>query len=185
MNAAKRSRGAPARTRVNAAGAESKPLSTTATASLLKSVAHNIGVVLVGFGVAYLGTRLDLVLGWGQFHVAIATAAGWVLLDAGFLLRTWAAFDFYERKMKVISLVPQRRLVTTGPYRFTRNPLYLGGNVFIFFGAALLFGSPGALLITAAHLPLVDLFIRREERQLAETFGDEWIEYKRHVRRWV
>ncbi|MGH9735772.1 MAG: methyltransferase family protein [Candidatus Acidiferrales bacterium] len=170
-------------------GANSTPevtsLSKTATASLLKSVLHNVGVVLVGFGVAYIGTRLDLLIGWRQFHSAIATAAGWVLLDAGFLLRVWAAFDFYERKMKVISLEPQRRLVTTGPYRFTRNPLYLGGNVFIFFGAALLFGSPGALLIIAAHLPFVDLFIRREERQLAKAFGDEWIEYKKHVRRWI
>lgn len=171
--------------RVNASEVEAAPLSSTATASLLKSVLHNIGVVLVGFGVAYLGTRLDFLLGWRQFHAPAATAAGWVLLDAGFLLRTWAAFDFYERKMKVISLEPQRRLVTTGPYRFTRNPLYLGGNVFIFFGSALLFGSPGALLITVAHLPLVDLFIRREERQLAKVFGNEWIEYTKHVRRWI
>lgn len=164
-------------------GAE--PPSTTARASLLKSVIHNIGVVLVGFLVAYLGTRLDALVGWHQFNYRATHAAGWVLLDAGFLLRVWAAFDFYERKMKVISLEPQRRLVTTGPYRFTRNPLYLGGNVFIFFGAALLFGSPGALLITAAHLPLVDLFIRREERQLAATFGDEWLDYKKRVRRWL
>ena len=184
MTAAKRNRTAPGRSRVNA-DLEGTPLSSTATTSLLKSVLLNIGVVLVGFGVAYLGARLDFLLGWRQFHAAFATAAGWVLLDAGFLLRTWAAFDFYERKMKVISLNPQRKLVTTGPYRFTRNPLYLGGNVFIFFGSALLFGSPGALLITAAHLPFVDLFIRREERQLAKTFGNDWTEYTKHVRRWV
>lgn len=185
MNAAKRSRRPSDSSGLNAASKEGEPLSSTATASLLKSVVHNIGVVLVGFGVAYVGARLDLLLGWRQFHTPVATAAGWILLDAGFLLRTWAAFDFYERKMKVISLEPQRRLVTTGPYRFTRNPLYLGGNVFIFFGAALLFGSPGALLITAAHLPLVDLFIRREERQLEKSFGEDWIDYKKHVRRWL
>jgi protein-S-isoprenylcysteine O-methyltransferase Ste14 len=164
---------------------DTSPLSTTATVSLLKSVAHNILVVLVGFLVAYVGTRLDGLLGWRQFNYAAAHAAGWVLLDAGFLLRVWAAFDFYERKMKAISLDPQRKLVTAGPYRLTRNPLYLGGNVFIFFGAGLLFGSPGALLITAAHLPLVDLFIRREERQLQATFGDDWLEYRQRVRRWV
>jgi protein-S-isoprenylcysteine O-methyltransferase Ste14 len=144
-----------------------------------------MGVVLVGFGVAYLGTRLDLLLGWRQFHSIYATVPGWVLLDAGFLLRVWATFDFYERKMKVISLEPPAKLVTTGPYRFSRNPLYLGGNVFIFFGAGLLFGSPGALLITAAHLPFWDLFIRREERQLEKTFGDDWLEYKSRVRRWL
>jgi protein-S-isoprenylcysteine O-methyltransferase Ste14 len=166
-------------------GQRGKPLSGAASANLLKSVVHNIGVVLVGFGLAYLGTRLDLLLGWRQLNSEAARAAGWVLLDAGFLLRVWATFAFYERKMKVISLVPQRTLIRTGPYRFTRNPLYLGGNVFIFFGAALLFGSPGALLITTAHLPLVDLFIRREERQLEQTFGGAWIEYSKRVRRWV
>lgn len=184
MNAAKPGRKAPVASRRNSS-TETEGLSTTASVSLLKSVAHNIGVVLVGFLVAYVGTRLDALIGWRQFNYTAAHAAGWVLLDAGFLLRVWAAFDFYERKMKVISLEPQRKLVTTGPYRFTRNPLYLGGNVFIFFGAALLFGSPGALLITAAHLPLVDLFIRREERQLEATFGDQWIEYKSRVRRWL
>lgn len=68
--------------------------------------------------------------------------------------------------MRVISLSPQRTLITSGPYRFSRNPLYLGGNLFIFLGAALLLGSPAAVLITIAHLPLFDLFIRREERQL-------------------
>lgn len=160
-------------------------LSSASALNLLKSVLHNIGVVLVGFGVAWIGTRLDLAAGWRQFHSTSATAAGWALLEAGFLLRVWATFDFYERKMRVISLEPQRSLVTTGPYRFTRNPLYLGGNVFVFFGAALLVGSPGALVITAGHLLLVDLFVRREERQLEKTFGHEWLEYKARVRRWV
>ena len=160
-------------------------LSRGSSLNLLKSVLHNIGVVLVGFGVAWIGTRLDLLVGWREFHSIFATAAGWVLLDAGFLLRVWATFDFYERKMKVISLVPQRTLVTSGPYRFSRNPLYLGGNVFIFFGAALLVGSPSALLITALHLPLVNLFIRREEKQLEKNFGEQWLEYKKQVHRWL
>jgi protein-S-isoprenylcysteine O-methyltransferase Ste14 len=182
MKTAKR---ANAKIAANSPPQNNRPLSDTSTISLLKSVLHNIGVVLVGFGVAYLGTRLDLIFGWRQFHSTLGTIVGWVLLDAGFLLRVWATFDFYERKMKVISLVPQRKLVTSGPYRFSRNPLYLGGNVFIFFGAGLLFGSPGALLITALHLPLVDLFIRREERQLEKTFGADWLDYKSRVRRWL
>jgi protein-S-isoprenylcysteine O-methyltransferase Ste14 len=48
------------------------------------------------------------------------------------LLRTWAAFHFYVRGMDVIVLHAQKHLITTGPYRFSRNPLYLGGNLFIF-----------------------------------------------------
>lgn len=139
---------------------------------------------MVGLGVAFLGTRLDSLLGISGFHTLFGTVAAWMLLTAGFLLRVWATFHFYERRMKVISLTPQKTLITSGPYRFSRNPLYLGGNVFIFFGAALLLGSPAGLIITAIHLPLMDLFIRREERQLERAFGEEWVRYKKRVRRW-
>ena len=103
----------------------------------------------------------------------------------GFFIRVSAAVRFYENRMKVISLVPQRTLITSGPFRFSRNPLYLGGNVFTFFGASLLLGSPAALTMTALHLPLVDWMIRREERQLEARFGDEFRSYRARVRRWL
>ena len=153
--------------------------------NLFKSVLHNIGVVIVGLGVALLGRRGDSVFGISGFHSTFATSVGWLLLVVGFLVRVWATFYFYERQMKVISLVPQRTLITSGPYRFSRNPLYLGGNVFIFFGTGLLLGSPTALFITVLHLPFVDLFIRREEKQLEKEFGQEWARYKKQVRRWI
>lgn len=153
--------------------------------NLFKSLLHNIGVVIVGLGVAFLGTRLDLLLGINGFDSIFASAAAWLLLTIGFLLRVWATFHFYEHQMKVISLAPQKTLITSGPYRFSRNPLYLGGNVFIFFGAALLLGTPTGLLIAAIHIPLVDLFIRREEKQLEQKFGEEWVQYKKRVGRWL
>ena len=87
--------------------------------------------------------------------------------------------------MRVISLEPQGALITTGPYKYSRNPLYLGGNVFCFFGAALLFGSPTALVMTVLHIPLVNLMIRREEEQLEREFGAEFRTYKKQVRRWL
>ena len=110
---------------------------------------------------------------------------GCLFWSLGLLLRVWATFCFYEHRMKVGSLEPQKALITTGHYGFSRNPLYLGGNVFIFFGAALSLGSPTALVITAIHIPLVDLFIRREERQLGKQFGEAWVRYKDRVRRWI
>jgi protein-S-isoprenylcysteine O-methyltransferase Ste14 len=153
--------------------------------NLLKSILHNIGVVAAGFGVALLGSSLDGLLDITRFHSLFAAIAGWALLAAGFLLRVWATFHFYEHQMRVISLSPQDSLITSGPYRFSRNPLYLGGNVFIFFGASLLLGSPSALVLTAIHLPLVDLMIRREEGQLEKKFGEEWLRYRQQVRRWL
>lgn len=154
-------------------------------ALLFKSVLHNIAVVVVGFGIALLGRWIDAALGITRFHSVLAVAAGSLLLAIGFCLRVWATFHFYAHGMKVIALSPQSVLLTSGPYGLSRNPLYLGGNVFIFCGAALVLGSPGALGITALHLPLMDLFIRREERQLAAEFGEEWYRYKQRVRRWL
>ena len=153
--------------------------------NLLKSVLHNVGVVIVGLGVAWVGTMIDALLGIGEFHGVTTVVVGWLLLAMGFLLRVWATFHFYARRMRVISLEPQAALITSGPYRVSRNPLYLGGNVFIFFGAALLFGSPAAVVLTALHLPLMDRFIRREEAQLEQKFGADWLRYKAHVRRWL
>jgi len=152
---------------------------------LFRSILHNMGVLAVGFGIALVGARLDLLFGTRRFHEVVAVVAGCLLIAAGFLLRTWATYDFYQHRMRVISTVPQATLLTAGPYRYSRNPLYLGGNVFIFFGAGLVLGSPMALVITAIHLPFVDLFIRREERQLERTFGEEWLRYKGSVRRWL
>lgn len=100
--------------------------------NLLKSLLHNIGVVIVGLVFAFLGTRLDSLLGINSFESIFSAAAAWLPLVLGFLLRVWATFHFYEQHMKVISLTPQKALITSGPYRFSRNPLYLGGNVFIF-----------------------------------------------------
>ena len=155
------------------------------SATLLKSALHNVGVVIVGLGLAYLGTFVDSLLGLPTLTFPLAKAGALLLLALGFLLRLWATFHFYIHKMRVISLEPQSALITSGPYRFSRNPLYLGGNVFIFLGAALLLGSPTALVVTALHIPLMDGFIRREERQLERKFGDEWRSYKGRVRRWL
>ena len=55
--------------------------------NFLKSILHNIGVVAVGLGLAYAGTRVDLLLGISPFTSHFLTPAGWVLLALGFLIR--------------------------------------------------------------------------------------------------
>jgi hypothetical protein len=82
--------------------------------NLLKSILHNTGVVVVGFGVAYAGKWIDSLLWLGGSASAYATGAGALLLAAGFSLRVWATFYFYRHRMKVISLAPQDALITGG-----------------------------------------------------------------------
>ncbi|HET9685627.1 MAG TPA: isoprenylcysteine carboxylmethyltransferase family protein, partial [Pseudolabrys sp.] len=94
-------------------------------------------------------------------------------------------YQFYHRNMNVIVLHAQQSLVTDGPYRFSRHPLYLGGNVFMFLGATLVLGTPSGVVLAIVHLPLVDWMMRREEKQLAQKFGAEWTRYAHKVRRWL
>jgi len=152
---------------------------------LLKSLLHNVGVLIVGFALAFVGRAIDALLGISRFHSVLTTVLALLLLAIGFLLRLWATYLFYERHMKVISLVPQQKLITSGPFSISRNPLYLGGNVFIFLGAVLFLGSPAGIVLTAVNVLAVDFMIRREERQLAQQYGEAWTQYANRVRRWL
>jgi protein-S-isoprenylcysteine O-methyltransferase Ste14 len=155
------------------------------TINFFKSILHNIGVVIVGFVFAFVGVELDLLFRIQNFRSFVAIIVGCLLVIMGFSLRVWATFYFYERHMKVIVLVPQKSLITSGPYRFSRNPLYLGGNVFIFLGAILCLGSPSGIFLTVINVIVVDIMIRREEKQLEREFGEKWVHYKNQVRRWL
>ncbi len=76
-------------------------------------------------------------------------------------------------------------LVTSGAYRISRHPMYLG-IVLIVLGIALLLGSLLSFVIVAALAGLLDRrFIAVEERMLAARFGEAWQAYKRRARRWV
>ena len=153
--------------------------------NFFKSILHNIGVVIVGFVFAFVGVGLDLLFKIQNFRSLVPIIVGCLLIIIGFALRVWATFYFYERNMKVIVLIPQKSLITSGPYRFSRNPLYLGGNVFIFLGAVLCLGSPSGIFLTVINIIVVDIMIRREEKQLEHNFGEEWVRYKNQVRRWL
>lgn len=153
--------------------------------NIFKSILHNIGVIIVGFIFAFIGSRFDVWLGIPRFGSLLILTIGWILIAMGFLLRVWATYYFYEQDMDVIVLRPQKTLITSGPFSFSRNPLYLGGNVFIFFGAVFVLGSPSGIVLTILAIFATDIMIRREEKQLAQSFGDQWTQYKKRVRRWV
>ena len=76
-------------------------------------------------------------------------------------------------------------LVTDGPYRYSRNPMYLGMALLI-LGFALALGSVGALLGVPVFVLAVQwLFIVPEEQRLDGLFGDDYRSYRRRVRRWL
>ena len=74
------------------------------------------------------------------------------------------------------------RFVASGPYRFTRNPQYLGDNI-LFFGVSIIANS---LLLWIAHALLILVFVMApltEERWLEDQYGQAYREYRRKIRR--
>lgn len=78
---------------------------------------------------------------------------------------------------------PPLRLVSTGPYAWTRNPMYLGHLIF-FAGLALLLSGP-AWLVFAVHAWWFDRRVREDEASLLALFGEPYRDYLRRVKRWI
>jgi protein-S-isoprenylcysteine O-methyltransferase Ste14 len=70
------------------------------------------------------------------------------------------------------------------PYRWTRNPMYLGHLIFL-AGLALALGSWIGALVFAAHAVWFDRRVREDEARLAQRFGDSYVQYCRRVNRWI
>ena len=80
---------------------------------------------------------------------------------------------------------PATALVTSGTFRISRNPLYLS-MVLLYVGAALSYRLTAALVMLPIALILLHFgVIRREERYLEGKFGDQYRDYRSHVRRWI
>lgn len=108
-----------------------------------------------------------------------------LLLSGGGVLALWAALLFKRHRTTVHPYAEASRLVTRGPYRVTRNPMYVG--------LLLTLVALGLWLQSLSALALVPLFvfvinrcnILPEERRLTDLFGDEYRVYRMHTRRWL
>ena len=80
---------------------------------------------------------------------------------------------------------PPRQFVAVGPYRYVRNPMYLGAAS-VLLGAGLIISSPAVALLALGFLLLMHLFVvLHEEEALAGRFGDNYLRYKATVHRWL
>ncbi len=114
-----------------------------------------------------------------------ARGLGWPLIGGGIVLNGWFLRTIRDADVPIRTDKPVPRLTTEGPFRYTRNPSYLA-LAMIYAGIAVLRNSPWAILL----LPLVLVVIQREvigreERYLERTFGQQYLDYKGRVRRWV
>ena len=106
-----------------------------------------------------------------------------IVLSTGLAL--WAALLFKRADTGIVPFTPATSLVAAGPYRFTRNPMYLGmaGTL---LGVALLLGTLAPLVAVPVFVALIEWrFIRAEEAMLTANFGEAYTAYKARVRRWL
>lgn len=137
-----------------------------------------LAALAIGFG-------LDALLPSGSFPHLLRGVLGWVLLAAGLSLMAWFVAALRGRGTPVDPYRPTTAVVTTGPYRFSRNPGYLGMTV-TSTGIILLADAPWALLpLLCAVLIIERGVIVREERYLEQRFGSEYVAYKAGTRRWI
>jgi protein-S-isoprenylcysteine O-methyltransferase Ste14 len=114
-----------------------------------------------------------------RIAVTLLAALAWLALDG-------TAMVFFRRAgTSVAPMNPTTALVTSGPYRLTRNPMYLG-MAFLYVAFAFAFGVIWALAFLPAVIVVVDRFvIAREEPYLERKFGQAYRDYKARVRRWL
>lgn len=132
---------------------------------------------------------LAWVIGWALpaatlSHPAL-NAAGWVLIAAGAGLMGWCGLWFRRRRTSIIPRQKPEALITEGPYRMSRNPIYLADAV-ILAGWVTLIGAPLALVTLPLFAAIINRrFIAGEEAVLGETFGAEFTAWCKTVRRWI
>lgn len=110
---------------------------------------------------------------------------GAIPLAAGFAVVLWAARIFERSETTIKPFETSSTLVVRGPYRVSRNPIYLS-MVVALLGVATLAGSIMPFLVVPAFAVLIDRrFIRAEEAHLERTFGPQYDAYRKRVRRWI
>ncbi len=108
-----------------------------------------------------------------------------VVLVVGLLLLIGARYQFSQNDSEIMTFNEPRNLVTSGLFRFSRNPMYLGFTLLLL--AAAFFVNTACALIA----PLVFFlaanwwYIPHEERAASAAFGDDYDAYRRKVRRWI
>lgn len=112
--------------------------------------------------------------------------AGAALAFLGGLLAAWCIATFIAKgRGTPAPFDPPRQFVATGPYRYVRNPMYIGG-LGVLLGVGLFLGSPSIILLAGVFLVLAHLFvILYEEPTLNRRFGESCRQYKATVNRWL
>ena len=115
----------------------------------------------------------------------MAFMAGLLAIAAAVFIDVRTFLELRNHKTTILPTKAASHLVTTGPFSFSRNPIYLS-NTLLTIGLGLAMGNPWLLLAAfLAAFAVTKLAIEREEKHLARKFGTAWHHYAKKVRRWM
>lgn len=134
-----------------------------------------------------------ILLGWlFNFLVPVGLPSNsWIMgvglagVALGLSIIGWSAFEFRRHKTTILPHRASSRIIQSGPFRFSRNPIYLAFAI-IQINAALLLNSLWILLLVPVCIVITNVFvIAKEEAFLTQAFGEEYIVFMQRVRRWI
>jgi protein-S-isoprenylcysteine O-methyltransferase Ste14 len=142
-----------------------------------------LAVILIALALVYVLAKLPL----PQYHFAWTDAVSGLFLLTGAISAFLGLWQFRQARTTTNPLNPSKasNLVTSGIYRFTRNPMYLG-MLFVLIGGIIEFGA----LLGFVIIPLFVWYMTRfqivpEEQIIEGLFGQDYRDYKQQVRRWI
>jgi protein-S-isoprenylcysteine O-methyltransferase Ste14 len=140
-----------------------------------------LGAVAVGL---LLSLALPIGPGLGSAN-GLAVTVGLIFIVIGFALAAFSVRTFSRAGADVVPGRPATTLVTKGPYRVTRNPIYIGFTL-LYFGIAILATSIWMLLLLVPLLIVLQRgVVLREEAYLGVKFGEAYEKYQARVPRWL
>lgn len=143
--------------------------------------------LFIGFLLVFLPRQ---VLSWSGIvrptNIGAWQIAGLAIGAIGAAIAVWCILTFVViGRGTPAPFDPPRKLVAAGPYRFVRNPMYLGAALAL-SGAALYYGSWALIAYSALFLVITHVFVvAYEEPTLRTTFGEAYVSYCARVHRWV
>ena len=140
------------------------------------------------YAIAYLvGVGIQFVFPVNISGVLLSTieVLGVLLAAVGAVLMAWPQSIFRKHHTTTVPSETTTTFVTWGPYRFSRNPMYLG--LFLFFaGISVIFSLVWSILLLLLVVYYVNsVVIPVEEKQLRKNFGEAYEQYCKKVRRWI
>ena len=110
---------------------------------------------------------------------------GGILIALAVIIAAWSLLHFHKADTDVRPDKPDSNLITSGPFRFTRNPLYIVLTLTQITTAVWLNNLWIVLLVIPSVVVITFYAIAREEHYLETLFGQDYLDYKKRVRRWL